>query len=214
MRTCSKFVAIIAASCASGATLASVLHMDVNALRSQSLNANGVASAFGGLNHTGSISLTSGPNSVLADLILNSVAQNIAPGQLQSFAGSINLVNGGVTGGSFSLTLTDGHTFTTSIVSGVGQVAPQILPGGVQGFSIDGLTTNGVFSTSTFAGANIAPWFNAQPLTGSFINFGFNPNSSGLDTASDLDIFLVPTPAAGGVFGLAALGLGMRRRRA
>ena len=213
MRTCSKFVAIIAATCASGATLASVLHMDVNALRSQSRNANGVASAFGGLNHTGSISLTSGPNSVLADLILNSVAQNIAPGQLQSFAGSINLVNGGVTGGSRADADRRPHVHDRHRL----RRRPGREPDPARrraGLLIDGLTTNGVFSTSTFAGANIAPWFNAQPLTGSFINFGFNPNSSGLDTASDLDIFLVPTPAAGGVFGLAALGLGMRRRRA
>lgn len=214
MTTGSKFVAVAAAAFASSVSLASLLHIDINALRSQSVNANGAASAFGGLNHTGAINLSSGPNSVLADLILNSVGQNIAAGQLQSFSGSINLVNGGVTGGSFALTLTDGHTFTTDIVGGLGSVASQILPGGVQGFSIDGLTTNGVFSSSTFAGANIAPWFNAQPLDGSFINFGFNPNSSGLDTASDLDIFLVPTPAAGGVFGLAALGLAGRRRRA
>lgn len=214
MTTGLKFVAVAATAFASSATLAGILHLDVNALSVQSVGATGGPGAFGGLNHTGALQLSSGVNSQLADLFFDGVQQNIAFGQLQSFTGTINLVNGGVTGGSFSMTLNNGDTFNTSVQSGAGQVANQILPGGVQGFSIDGLTFGGVFSGSMFAGADITPWFNAQPLNGSFINFGFNPNSSGFDAAADLDIFLVPTPAAGGVLGLAMLGLSTRRRRA
>jgi len=78
-----------------------------------------------------------------------------------------------------------------------------------------------VFSSASFAGVNITPWFNDQPLDGSFINFSFGPNVMGFDGDTDIDIFLpadedrpeIPAPLAGGMAGLGLLGLGARRRR-
>ncbi len=210
----SKNTAILAALVAAAGSVASagVLQLDLNALQAQAQNSAGVNSAFGGVNHTGSILLSSGSLSHIADILVNGSAQNIASGQLMSFTGQINLVNGGVTGGSFALTLVDNSTFTASILGGQGQVNTQA----GQGFSIDGLITSALFSSNPFAGVDITPWFSAQPLGGSFIEFAFNPNAgTGFDGDTNLDIFVVvPSPLAGGMAGLGLMGLAARRRRA
>lgn len=197
------------------ASAAGIMQLDVNSLNAQALDSGGNASVFGGTTHTGAIQLSFSASSSLTEVILNGVGQNIASGQLATFAGTINMVLGQVTGGSFALTLNNTDTFTTSILGGFGQVNTQA----GQGFSVDGLTFNGVFSSTTFAGVNIAPWFNTQPLDGSFINFAFNPDAqTGFDSDADVDIFLrtgiIPTPLAGGMAGLGLFGLAARRRRA
>lgn len=196
---------------ASLATAAHQLQLDVNALNGQSYDSGGNAAAFGGTTHTGSIMLSGGINSALEEILINGAPQGIASGQFMSFSGTINLVNGGVTGGSLSLTLQNADTFTASIVGGVGQVNTQA----GQGFSIDGLLTNALFSSASFAGVDITDWFSEQPINGSFLNFAFNPNGSGADTDTDIDIFVVvPSPVAGGMAGVGLLGLAARRRRA
>ncbi len=203
-------LAALVAAAGSGVASANVLQLDLNALQAQAVDGAG-GNSFGGVNHTGSVMLTSGSLSHIADILLNGTAQNIAAGQLMSFSGQIDLVNGGVTGGNFALTLTDNSTFTANIVGGQGQVNTQA----GQGFSIDGLITSALFSSNPFAGVDITPWFAAQPLSGSFIEFAFNPNASGFDGDTNLDVFvIVPSPLAGGMAGIGLMGLAARRRRA
>lgn len=204
---------MLAAFAAAGtcASAASVLQIDLNTLTAQAVRASDNANAFDGLGHTGSIMLSSNGSSTLADILLNGNAQNIAAGQLMSFTGQIDLVGGDVTGGSFTLTLTDASTFTATILGGYGQVNTQA----GQGYSIDGLITSALFSSNPFAGVDISQWFSEQPLTGSFLEFAFNPNGSGFDGNTNLDIFvLVPSPLAGGLAGVGLMGLAARRRRA
>ncbi|MGP1309400.1 MAG: hypothetical protein ACTS27_04305 [Phycisphaerales bacterium] len=212
--------ALIAASAilaTAGSALAiTELQLDINALRAQANFMNG-SKGFGGVNHTGTITLSSGSATNLADVLIDGAAQNIAANMLMTVNGVINLTNGNVTGGSIALSLNNGDTFTTDIQGGAGSVAFQA----GQGFSIDGLTTNGVFSSNSFAGVDISAWFNDQPLDGSFIEFAFGPNALGFDGDTNLDIFLpaeedrpeIPAPLAGGMAGLGLLGLGARRRR-
>lgn len=211
---------LLAASAAlvtAGSALAiTELQIDVNALRAQAYFGNG-SKGFGGVNHTGTIQLSSGSLSTLAGILIDGANQPIAAGLLMTFSGTINLNNGFVTGGSMSLSLNNGDTFNTSIGGGAGQV--QFQAG--QGFSIDGLLTGAVFNSNSFAGLDISPWFNDQPLDGSFINFAFGPNVMGFDGDTDVDIFLpadddtpvIPTPLAGTMAGVGLLGLGARRRR-
>jgi len=210
-------LAATAALATAGSALAvTELQIDINALRAQSYLGNG-SKGFGGVNHTGTIQLSSGGASNLAGILIDGNAQMVAGGLLMAFSGTINLSNGFVTGGSLNISLNNGDTFSTGIQNGAGQI--QFQAG--QGFSIDGLTTNGVFSSASFAGVNITPWFNDQPLDGSFINFSFGPNVMGFDGDTDIDIFLpadedrpeIPAPLAGGMAGLGLLGLGARRRR-
>ncbi len=202
--------ALVAAAGSGVASATNVLQLDLNALNAQAVDGSG-GNSFGGVNHTGSIMLSMGSLGHVADILLNGSAQNIAPGQMMSFSGQIDLVNGGVTGGNFVLTLTDTSTFTATIVGGQGQVNTQA----GQGFSIDGLITSAMFSSNPFAGVDISPWFSAQPLSGSFLEFAFNPNASGFDNDTNLDIFvIVPSPMAGGMAGIGLMGLAARRRRA
>lgn len=143
--------------------------------------------------------------------------QNVT-GTLANFTGVINLNNGMVTGGNISVAA-GGDTYTAQITPNVGSVSPYV--GG--GFKIEGLTFDGMFSSSTFAGVDVAPWFNAQTiggLLGSFLQFNFRPDNGGF-AYSDIDLFVnaevVPLPPAGWA-GLATLAGVMvaghlRRRR-
>lgn len=206
-----KLCAVIAAGFAATALPATggILQLDINSVAAQAFGPAGGAGPFGGVGHTGSVHLSSNANTSLAEILLDGVSQNVAPNQLQSFNGIINLVGGNVVGGNFSMTVVGGATFTTQIQNGAGQVNTQA----GQGFRIDGLLTSALFSSDPFAGVAITPWFNAQPLDGSFLNFSFSPNANGFDGDTSVDIFLIPTPGAVGVLGVAIAGLAGRRRR-
>lgn len=207
-----KFVAPAAALAlfagASVASATSVLQIDVN-----SLTATAVAGSFG-TGYTGSVQLTTNANSELAGILIGGASQSIS-GTLADFTGKIDIVAGAVAGGSFTVQVLESdavtlNTYTATIKSGIGQVNTQA----GQGFSIDGLTFDGAFSSSVFAGVDVSRWFDEQPLTGSFIQFAFNPNAQGRDNDSDIDIFVtVPLPAGGAMAfaGLAGL-MGVRRR--
>ncbi len=197
----------------SSALAVTTVQIDVNGLSSQAQVFQGggwVNAAFGGTTHTGRLSLTHDVNSVLAGVALDGVSQSLTS-SLASFAGTIELINGFVNGGSFTVTNLDGSSYTASIVAGVGRVNTQV----GQGFRIDGLTFQGLFSGPLFAGANVNPFFSVQPLFGSFLHFAFNPNAQGLDSDADIDIFAtIPLPTSAGLATVGLLGLaGVRRRR-
>lgn len=212
--------AIAAGMAMSAAGLAAnLLTIDVNGLSVQSRNASGANVAFGGLTHTGSLALVNDPNSVLAGVGVNGFNAPITSGLSLTLTGVINLVNGMVTGGGFTITMSDGSSYTASIASGIGQV--QIQAG--QGFQVDGLTFNGFFGdngnpgfVNRFAGVDITPWALGEPLAGSFLNFAFAPNANGVDMDADLDVYvetLIPAPLAGMAGSLGLLGVTTRRRR-
>lgn len=212
-----KIVILAALVAAAGSGVASAatseLQLDVNALNGQATDGNGNNTGFGGLTHTGSVVLTNDINSALSAVLIDGTNQGITPGQLSSFSGTIDLVLGAVTGGSLSMTLLNGDTFMATIVGGQGQVNTQ----SGQGFQIDGLVTSALFGPgpSFFAGVDISPFYNGQPLNGSFLNFTFTPDANGNDANTDIDIFVViPSPLAGGMAGIGLMGLAARRRRA
>ena len=169
-----------------------------------------------GTTFTGSISMADDATSNLAGLLCDGVPL-LSTGSLFDFTGQIDFVGGVVNGGSFTVTVLESdlvtmNSYTASIAQGVGQINTQA----GQGFSIDGLTFAGMFSSSIFSGVDVSRWDDAEPLFGSFIQFQFNPNANGVDDETDIDIFVVvplPTaPALAGV-GLAGMLLGVRRRR-
>ena len=210
----------VCAAMSAAATAASELLIDVNGLTAQATTSSGGA-GFGGLTHTGSISLFNDPNSVLAGVGIDGVNQATTPGLGMTFSGVINLVNGVVSGGSISVSMSDGSAYMAVIQGGIGQIALQA----GQGFQIDGLTFNGFFSDSgapgminKFAGVNITPWALSEPLFGSLLNFAFQPNTNGRDTDADIDIFVtavIPAPVAAmaGAAGLLGVASVRRRRR-
>lgn len=196
-----------AAALSTAASAATVALIDVNGMAAQYTPAAGGSFGVGA---TGAINFATDANTILAGVALDGVNQTLTAG-LQSIVGTINLAGGVVQGGSFTITATDATSYTATIVAGIGQVATQA----GQGFSIDGLTFNGLFSGASFAGVNVSDFFNGQPLTGSFLQFAFRPNAQGFDRDSDLDVFVsVPMPAAAGLgfAGLAGIAAGRRRR--
>lgn len=216
MKNKTLLTASAALAMAGSAMAITELQIDINALRASARFADN-SMGFGGIGHTGNVFLSSTGTTNLAGVLIDGSPQPIVAGQLMTLSGVINLVNGMVMGGNIDITLNNGDTFTTDIQSGFGQV--QFQAG--QGFSIDGLTENGFFSSNSFAGVNVSTWYNDQPLEGSFIEFAFGPNGMGIDNDTNLDIFLpaeedrpeIPAPLAGTLAGLGLLGLGARRRR-
>ncbi len=196
---------------------ATVLAIDVNGLSVQSVNSSNVAGAFGGLTHTGAILISHDVNSVLAGVAIDGVNQPKTPGLGLTASGRIDLLAGNVVGGSFSILMSDGSGYTASIVSGVGKVTTQA----GQGFKIDGLTFNGLFSDSglpgmidRFAGVDISEFTAFEPLFGSFLQFAFAPDAQGFDADSDLDLVVtIPLPGSAGLAALGLAGIASRRRR-
>ena len=211
-------IAAAALVVSSGAALATpVLQFDVNGFSTQARDGANNNSPFGGLTHTGSVAFTVGTG------VLNGIFIQSTPGgafnnagfsgsTMTGFSGQVNLNNGQVTGGSITLTISNGDSYTCGITGGIGAVAPYV--GG--GFTIQALTRNGFFNDAQFGNVNVSPWFNAQGingLPGSFLQFNFNPDASGAAT-SDMDLFVdvVPLPPAAWA-GLATLAGVITARR-
>ncbi len=204
--------AILAAGAlaSSAAFAATSMQIDVNSVAAQARNSGGVNSAFGGLTHTGSVVLTSDPITSAVGFKLDEISQ-VLGSTLQSFSATVNLVNGGVTGGNFSVLMADGSSYIATIQGGQGRVTTQA----GQGFKFSGLTFTGVFSGPAFASVALGQLF-PGPLSGSFLVSAFDPNANGLDTTTNVELFAaIPTPMAAG---MGAAGLlvvaGARRRRA
>ncbi len=219
----SVIVAAVVA-CASSVVCANpVLQFDVNQFGAQARNSSNVNSPFGGVTHTGSVAFSFVPAGVS---VLNGIFIQTTPGgafnnagfsgfTLSSFSGQVNLNNGQVTGGSITLGINNGDTYTCNITPNSGAVSTFV--GG--GFKIEALTRQGFFNDNQFGNVGVSPWFNAQGaggLPGSFLQFNFNPNASGAAT-SDMDLFVdvVPLPPAAwaGMATLAGAVVASRFRR-
>jgi|GEM_PF-1594613 len=227
--------AFVAAGAASTAMAGNELQIDVNSLTVQTVAAPStqidsnqlgytadmmgadVARGTGGFgtSYTGSITMSDDSNSVLTQILCDGNPLAVS-GTLSDFTGQIDFVDGQVDGGTFTVTVveSDGvtmNTYSADIRSGAGFIKTQA----GQGFSIDGLTFMGMFSSDVFAGVDVSRWNEAEPLSGSFIQFQFDPNADGVDTETDIDIFIVvPLPAGGALATVGLVGLaGVRRRR-
>lgn len=210
-RTHTLLGAGVTAFAITGSALAATeLQLDLNAIVARSLDSSGNQTSFGGLNHTGSIQLSSNDETQLAGVLIDGNPQGVTLGRLASLSGMIDLVDGTVMGGNFMVTLNNGDTFNADIMGGAGMVRFQA----GEGFSIDGLLSATTFSSDTFADIDISRWFNNQPLPGSFITFAFDPDDSGVSENTSTDIFIViPSPLAGGMASVGLAGLAVRRRR-
>ncbi|MFN0132650.1 MAG: hypothetical protein ACKVW3_09000 [Phycisphaerales bacterium] len=192
---------------------------DVNTLSTQALNSAGQPSPFGGLAHTGSIRISTGP-SVLKMFIqagagLPFVNAGLSGFHLTEFIGQINVVSGVFTGGGITLRINNGDQYTCDIVPGSGRICQ--FGGG--GWTVQFLTARGLLGDSLFGNVNVAPWHAYQGvngLMGSSLIFNYSPNSAGV-AISDMDLFAnalpLPSAAWGGFVTLGALAF-FRLRRA
>ncbi|MEX2217588.1 MAG: hypothetical protein WD749_02415 [Phycisphaerales bacterium] len=222
MKSVPLFGVCAALSMGGAAFGAPTLQFDVNAIQFQTTNSVGGNSAFGGLSHTGTINFSF--NSTFTNLAaINVQSAQFGPwidqgfsGSLSGFTGSISLVNGGVTGGSIFLAV-NGNTdsYSCQVVPNVGTVQNYVSGG----YTIQGLTFNGLFSDAMFGNVDVSQWFSTNgALFGSYIEFNFNPDPQGFGFA-DMDLFVDAVPLPPGVWagvgmlsGLAVLRVARRRR--
>lgn len=211
-----KLIAFAGALCAAGTAMgAQTLQLDLNGFTAQATDGAN-ATPFGGVSHTGAVALSLGSGTLQGVAISAGTAQPFVNqgfvGTLTGLVGQINLNNGQVTGGSLTVSIAGGDSYTTNIAS-AGTVTPFV--GG--GFKIEGLTFGGGFNDAMFGNVDVTPW-TLGSLVGSFLQFNFNPSANGSATA-DMDVFVqvVPLPPAvasglGTMAGIALLAR-MRRRR-
>jgi hypothetical protein len=195
----------LACLCAPVSHAASVLQFDLDGIV---VDAGGAFSE----NYTGTLSLYSQSPANLVGVFLNGAnmtANGSFTGALDAFTGTVHLVDGKIVGGGFSLVLVGGDSYGAQIVEGTGMVRRLR-----SGYFFEGLTFDGMFSSASFGGVDIQPWFDAQPLLGNFIEFGYTPNAFGFDNTANLDIFvIVPLPTGAGLAGAGLLTLACVRRR-
>lgn len=206
MRLLSGVIAATAMFAATtSASAVNELRFDVNSLTI----ATSGGGAFGGLIHTGTLTLTGDANTFLAGVLIDGSPVAFSYSTI-ALSGTITLDGGSVTGGSFSVTIDGTEIYSSSILGGSGSVNTQA----GQGFTIDGLTFAGAFSTTSWAGVDVTIWDAAEPLHGSFLNIAYNPGVTGVDVDSDMEVFVViPLPSAAGLASVGLIGLASRRRR-
>ena len=201
---------------------------DVNSITIQATDAQGNASAFGGVNHTGNLVFSNDADSTLA-IGINGASQPSFNASFLCMNGHISYVNGVSTGGSMNIKVLnpDSSTDTYSFLVAPGD--PVARPLGAISFSLlgyqfDSNTLQGNFSDANYGGVDVSPWFNAQPqvgLAGAFFQLKYAPDERGFSDQSDVDIDVntpvgvpLPSTAAAGCALIGVLALGQRRRRA
>ena len=214
MRVLMTTAAVAAFGVGAGAQAASYqqLMFDLNGLVSQTSDGGAFSTSY-----TGDVLVTSNSSGDLATILgINAgastdlVATGDFLGSLDYFSATVSMTNGEISGGSFTVMLASGESYSASIAAGSGLVR-QIRTG----YFFDGLTFDGTFTSTDFDGIDVSNFFDNIPLTGNFIEFAYNPDANGFDDTSNMNIFVaVPTPLGAGL-GLAGLaGVAARRRRA
>ena len=204
MRIATMLGAAAALGVASAATAAFELQIDIDGV---TMDAGG---AFDVNTYTGTMTFSTNSGTSLAGIFIDSNGQTVSA-TLASIDGTVNYLNAEATGGSFTVVLSDGTSYTASVDTG-----PSFLFPDANGISGDGGTEFGDFSNlvggNLFGGVDVTPW-NFGNATGFFFFSEYNPDGLGVDATANLNLFVnVPSPGLA-AFGLAGLGAGLRRRR-
>jgi hypothetical protein len=202
-----------------------LLQFDLNTIQLQAksgMDGTGSNVAFPGVSFTGSFHFSKAASSLMASVRVDSVTQNGSAGSdtfagtLDSLDGNINFVNGQVQGGALTFTVKSGassfDTYTTQID---GNNAPIQLIAGSK-VAVATKARIGSLTDGNFAGVNVTPWDQAEPLSGEILlpMISFSGTSGAAMVGVEVSA-IVPEPASiAAVGGLLAGGLLLRRRRA
>ncbi|MFN0131968.1 MAG: hypothetical protein ACKVW3_05490 [Phycisphaerales bacterium] len=201
-----------------------VAQLDVNNLKFQARDGTGAPVPFGGVSHTGSLTMTDDVG--ITEMLSVSMQTGGGPfipdplfvGILTLASVRIDLLAGAVVGGQMSFDVNGGPA------GGGDRYSANIGPGGSVntyiggGFTVEALSTVGMFSDANFAGVLVPDFVAGQGnppfLQGSFLGFRVIPDGSG-GGYSEMDIFVssVPTPGSLALLGMSGLLAARRRRR-
>jgi len=170
------------------------LQIDINAFTTT------IGSPPFAIDYTGTLTMSDDDDTGLPSILIDGGSQIIS-GTFVSFMGQIDFVNGDVTGGWFDVVVEETDmslsTYSATIQGGIGDVSFQA----GQGFNVDGLSFDGVFSQDVFLGVDVLDWTEDQPLNGSFLKFQFEPitvargeGTIDQDSDTDIDIFVIESP--------------------
>ena len=168
----------------------SILGFQIESMSIQGKLANGT-NGFTGVHDTGDLILKATARTA-AEVDIDGVTQETlasrnAPTTFD-LSGDIQLGNGLITGGIITLiahnpSSTDTYQFDIAPWSGSLVKVPF-----VNDYLLAGLTYNGIFSSGSFGGVDVNFWKDQQPVLGSFLQFNYNPTSTGADTSANLDV--------------------------
>jgi len=153
------------------------------------------------IDYTGTLTMSDDDDTGLPSVLIDGMDQMLSGGFV-SFMGQIDFVNGDVTGGWFDVVVEETDltqvSYSATIQGGIGDVSFQA----GQGFNVDGLTFDGMFSHDVFMGVDVTDWTEDQPLNGSFLKFQFEPvtmkrgeGTIDQDSDTDIDIFVIEEPS-------------------
>jgi len=161
--------------------------MDLNSLTATKIG------GFNGLSHTGTVVLTADGNSSMNGLLIDGTDQAGFNGVLADFQGTIDLANGVVTGGAFTITLASGAVYHAMVKPVAGSVQTAA---GLNGpFTIDEFMRagefNGLEGGTDFGNVDVSFWNAREPLdNGSFLLQKLD-GAGGTDDDVDIDLFVV-----------------------
>src|SRR5690606_2982797 len=100
----------------------------------------------------------------------------LGPYTLSDFGGSVTFIGGVVQSGDFTVTLSNGDTYTAELkTGGLTDVGSQ--------YTLDGVTYEGAFSDNTFGDIDVTAWYDQQgeqgQLFGSIFKFRFPGTATG-----------------------------------
>lgn len=191
---------------------ASTLDIDMNGFKVS--GGTGMSTTF-----TGTLTFTSDGNTTIAEVRKNDIDQSFT-GTLASYSGSISFIGGEVSGGDFSIKLTNGDEYEGKFYHFVGAGTSAITkkPGTLNNWRIDAGTHKASFHTgidSLFGNVDVSE-FIAQngSLFGELFQFEFEPDGSGIDENVFAEYtVVVPVPPAAGLGLAGLLGVAALRRR-
>jgi len=205
MRLVNTLTVGVAFAAATSSQAAFNLQIDINSVTIDSGGAAVDPNTF-----TGSLQFSANANTNLAAISFENDLQTVTA-SLVSLSGVVNYTDGAPTSGSFFVGLSDGSSYMADVDTRFSSLVS--FTTGIGGTASTNLGNfGGLVGGSLFGGADVTPW-NFGDAEGSVFFSGFEPDSSGVDTNANLDIFVnIPAPGLG-AFGLAGLGLALRRRR-
>lgn len=212
--------AVIAVAGVQTASAQLTLGLDVNDFEYSFTDAGG-ASGFGGENHTGTMEWSLSGDAAAEPRVVDARMGDEGPfgmlhpvslgAGLSGFDATVELDSGRVSGGTLTILLDNGDSYTTDFAKG------RLVSLGRAGYTLDALTLEGEFSDDQFGAIDVSEFTALDTLPGWALAFRFNPSASEASGTADAEVFvMVPLPPAA-LAGLGTLagvmGLTVARRR-